>query len=124
VFPKQNACSLFVLYHVCYPIKRTATIASQEEKGSTMGKQIFSSVINMIDYIVDIRWYELPLNILYLGLIIGYGYCVALITIGFPCTIIEAILKKTINKEIENKIIKVASGFFSIAFLIGIFAKA
>ena len=87
-----------------------------------MVKQIFVSVSNMIDYILDIRWYELPYKLLYIGMIICFGYCAALIVFCFPLAIIEAITKKKLNEKTENKIVKILSTCFSVTFLLMFFS--
>ena len=87
-----------------------------------MGNEIFISIKNMVDYILDIRWYELPKNLLFIGVIIGIGYCAALIVIGFPCSIIEAIIKRKLNEGVVSKIITVVSVCFIIVFLLELFS--
>ena len=87
-----------------------------------MGNEIFTSIKNMIDYILDIRWYELPKNLLFIGVIIGIGYCAALVVIGFPCSIIESVIKRKLNENFQSKVITVVAVCFIIVFLLELFS--
>lgn len=66
-------------------------------------------IIDVIYRILDIRIIDIPLIIAYVGVIAMIGYIASLIIIGFPCTIIEAITKKKIPDEIQNKIIRIVA---------------
>lgn len=52
--------------------------------------------------------------IAYLGIIAMYSYCVAMILIGFPCSIWEAITKRKVNRDAQQNVIS------KVAIIIGI----
>lgn len=52
--------------------------------------------------------------IAYLGIIAMYSYCAAMILIGLPCSIWEAITKHKINRDAQKKVIS------KVAIIIGI----
>lgn len=56
--------------------------------------------------------------IVYSALSIAYGYCAAMILIGFPCSVWEAITKKKINDDIRDKIIKIVTICLSIILIL------
>lgn len=81
-------------------------------------KSIIHWIISIIDRILNIRIVDIPLVIVYCGVTIMIGYIASLFIIGFPCTIIEAITKKKIPDEIEDKIIRIGTIIFSSVFAI------
>ena len=81
-----------------------------------MIKSVFEIVSNILGYIFDIRLFDIPMIFLYVLISGGIGYCTALITIGFPCTIYEEITKKKINDETESKITAIVAICVSVAF--------
>lgn len=82
---------------------------------------IFEALKSLVQYIFDIRWYEIPKNILFLGLLIGMSYCAALIVISFPVSVWEHFAKKKARKDIESKVIAVVTACFSIGALLLLF---
>lgn len=66
---------------------------------------------------------ELPFItvIVYSLLYCGIGYILALIFVGFPCTIYESITKKKIDEEKEKKITKIAWVCFSVILNLRLF---
>ena len=86
-----------------------------------MIETILGSIINIAEYILDIRWYELPYKLLYLSIPILFGYCTAVIVFCFPLSLVEAITKKKLKDEIESKIVKVLAALFSIVFFVALF---
>lgn len=79
-----------------------------------MIKRIIDIFGDILDYIFNIKLFDVPALIAYLAVSAGMGYCAALILIGFPCTIYESITKKKINDDIENKVIKIVAICFVI----------
>lgn len=74
-----------------------------------MEKNFFGIIRDIVDYIFNIKVFDLPLLIAYLGVSAIVGYCASLILIGFPCSIYKSITKKEINDEIENKVIRIVA---------------
>lgn len=88
-----------------------------------MGQQILTSLRNLITYIFDIRWYEIPNNLLYLGVLIAFSYIVGTTLIGFPCAIWRAIAKKkNVISETEEKVTIVVTGCIAVVALLVLFA--
>ena len=56
-------------------------------------------IIDLLTLAYDLFW-----GIVKLGFLAGFCYIASMIVVDFPCTIIEAILKKQIPEEIPNKI--------------------
>lgn len=77
-------------------------------KVTVLGKiaESFTSVLNA------------PYQLLYILVLVGFGYCVALTLIGFPVSIWEHFAKKKVNEEIEKKVIKVATVIIIIAVIL------
>ncbi len=55
---------------------------------------------------------------IYCLLSVGIAYCMALILIGFPCSIWEAITKKSVNDDIQDKIIRIVTVCLSIILIL------
>lgn len=80
--------------------KVTILPSKKNKKVIKMDKNFFEIVMDIIFFL-----YEAPYRILYLIVFIGLCYCVAMILVGFPCSIWEAITKKKIPNKIQDKII-------------------
>lgn len=78
----------------------------------TMNKSFFDILGEIIDYIFNIKLFDLPRLIVYLGVSAGIGYCLSLIVIGFPCSIYEEVTKKKIKAGLEDKLIRIGTIFF------------
>lgn len=74
-----------------------------------MVKRIFVIIGDIINYIFEIKLFDVPYLVASLAIGALIGYCASLIVIGFPCSIFEAITKKKINDEVKNKIIKIVA---------------
>lgn len=70
-------------------------------------------LLAMLDYILDIRWHEVPYHIAMVAVMICVAYCVTMFLIGFPVSIWEHFTKKKVNAEKEAKIIKAVTVLFS-----------
>jgi hypothetical protein len=79
-------------------------------------KRIFAIAGDILSYILDIKLFEVPRLIGYLAITAVFGYCAALMLIGFPCSIFQDITKKKINNDIENKITRIVAICFVIVF--------
>lgn len=88
-----------------------------------MVQQIITSITNLITYIFDIRWHEIPLNLFNLAMLIAFSYMAGMILIGFPCAIWRGIAKKgNTPSEVEEKITKIVAGCIAVAALLVLFA--
>lgn len=60
----------------------------------------------MLDYFLDALFslWQTPYNILILVVFIGAFYCAAMMIVGIPTSIWEAITKKKIREDIDKKI--------------------
>ena len=81
-----------------------------------MIKRIIDILGNIVDYIFNIKLFDVPLLIAHLALSAVVAYCASLILIGFPCAIYESISKKKVNDE---KVIKIVA----ICFVIVLWGK-
>jgi hypothetical protein len=80
---------------------------------------LLNTIIDMIRYIFSLRISDILLHIAYIGVIAMVGYCVSMILIGFPCSLIESIAKKKIiSDELENKIIRIVTICLSVVLTI------
>lgn len=86
-----------------------------------MIKSIIEIVSNAVIYILNIRLHEIPRILAYIGISAGIGYCAALILIGFPCSIWEAITKTIINDDKQGKVIFRISVLLTIIILTYLF---
>lgn len=76
--------------------------------------------MNLLDYILDALYLlcVAPYKILYLIVFIGIFYCAALIVVGVPTSIWEAITKKKVKEDIEKKIVIAVTILLIIAAII------
>ena len=60
----------------------------------------------MLDYILDTLFllWQAPYRILFLVVLIGFFYCAAMMLVGIPTSIWEAITKKKVREDIDKKI--------------------
>ena len=75
-------------------------------------------VVKMIDYILDIRVFDLPYHIAMVGVSVMVGYISALILIGFPVSVWEYLTKKKVPDEMERKITSIFALCLSITMLL------
>ncbi len=87
-----------------------------------MAERFFKILTDIVYYILDIQWHEIPKNMLYAGLIGGAGYCAALILFCFPCSIWEFVAKKKVREGVEKKAVTTLSVCFSVIILLLLFA--
>ena len=80
-------------------------------------------MLESIFNILGALFVDLPRAFLYLLICGGMAYCVSLVLIGFPVSIWEAITKKKVNNEIENKIIRIVAICLFIVLFIALFSK-
>ena len=82
---------------------------------------IFNIISEILDYILNLKLFDIPLHLLYAMMIIAMGHCIGMIIVGFPISIYEELAKKEIKNETKEKIEWCVSVFFiiilSIAFL-------
>ncbi len=81
-------------------------------------ENVFNVVSNMLSFIFDIRLFDVPLYLFYIGISCMIGYCISMFLIGFPCSIWEAITKKKVNEEGREKIVFILTVCLSIAFIL------
>ena len=86
-------------------------------------KNIFIIIGDIIEFIFDIKLFDVPLLLLYVLVIFGIGYFASEVLIGFPWTLVEEITKKKINHELQNKIIELATICFGIIIIFILFAE-
>lgn len=83
---------------------------------------IFNAFASILDYVFNLRIADIPYFLFIIGISGGIGYCLSLIIIGFPCSIWEAITKKKISDEKQDKVIKiVAICLFTIILLLTLY---
>lgn len=83
-----------------------------------MNKKWFEIIGNMISYVFDLKIVDIPEVIAYLGLSGLFGYCAAMIIIGFPVTVWEYFTKKKVRQETESKAIATTSVFLAVAMIL------
>ena len=81
-------------------------------------KDAFKIASEMVSYVLGIELYQIPLHIFYVAICFAIAYCGSLIMIGFPCSVFEAITKRKVNGDIENKVISKLSISLGIGLLI------
>ena len=64
-----------------------------------MIKRIIDILGTILDYILNIKLFDVPLMLAYLAVSAIVGYCASLILIGVPCSIYETITKKKVNND-------------------------
>ena len=69
----------------------------------------FHFLIDALTYIINLRIVDIPLTIFYVAIIAFIGYCASLFLISFPCSIWEAIKKKKVNSEKQDKVIRIVA---------------
>ena len=79
---------------------------------------VLNIISDMFSCILEIKLVELPQLIALIGVSGMVGYCVSMFLVGFPCSVWEAITKKKINEDIQNKIICIFAICLSIAFIL------
>lgn len=72
-------------------------------------KNAFYFIVDIFDYIFDLRITDIPRIIAYIGASALIGYCTSLILIGFPCSVWEALTKKKVNDEMQKKVIRIVA---------------
>ena len=82
---------------------------------------IIDAVKNVLSYILDIRWHQIPTAALCLGVLIGMSYCAALIVIAFPTSIWEHFTKRKAREDIQGKIVTVVTACFSVVAIVILF---
>lgn len=71
---------------------------------------IFHAVIKILEYICSLKIVDIPLHIAYAGVIALVGYCMSMIIVSFPCSILEAVTKKKIiSEEVQKKTIHIVT---------------
>ena len=85
-----------------------------------MVSDLFKICSDILNFIFDLRLVDVPLLIFYVGLCGMFGYCVSMIIIGFPCSVWEAVTKKKIPDEKQDKVIKILSICLFVIFLLGL----
>lgn len=90
-----------------------------------MIEKIIHILITDISYILDIKLADLLYNCFLVGLLISAAYCISLLIVSFPLCIYNALFKKQISSDLEEKIMSIV---FKIAVAIilptGIYAIA
>lgn len=81
-------------------------------------KNIVEIAMDIISYIFSIRIFDLPLHIFYVAIAGVVGYCTSMILIGVPCSIYEAITKKEVDDEKQNKIIRIVAICLGVALFL------
>lgn len=82
-----------------------------------MIENIFDIISRIFDYLLDLKIIDIPLHIAYFGVTIGLAYCVATIVVSFPCSLWEAITKKKLNDDKQDKVIHIFTVLFAIIML-------
>ena len=82
-----------------------------------MNTNFFRTLADMIAYICDIRWHEVPYHIAIVAVSAGVAYCASMVLIGFPVAIWESLSKKKVNAEKEAKVIKAVTILFAVLFI-------
>lgn len=75
---------------------------------------------DMLGYVFSIPWTELPYHIAMIAVCFGTAHCISLVLIGFPCSIWEAIAKKKVNTDKQDKVIKIVSIILSALLICGL----
>lgn len=81
------------------------------------GNMLADIISYIVDYILNIKLFEIPALLFYILAITTISYCCALILVGFPCTVLKEKLKASINEDVERKITIVVSVCLAIAFV-------
>lgn len=109
-------------------LETTAKVTESEAKETFISEDktsILESIGDMIlymgSYIFNIKLFDLPLLLFGIAIIAGAGYCTALILIGLPCTIWEAVSKKVINYDVTEKIIVRVGICLDVIFILCLF---
>lgn len=79
---------------------------------------ILKFAFDVFGYLLNIKLYQIPRHIAYLGISCGFGYCAALFVIGFPVSLWEHFTKKQVNKDKENKVITYTAISFSVLLIL------
>lgn len=74
--------------------------------------------MDIIDNIINLRIIDIPIIIAYGGVTIGISYIVSFFVVGVSCSIIEALTKKKVPDEKQEKIIRIFTACLSIIFII------
>lgn len=78
----------------------------------------FRFLIDALTYIINLRIVDIPLTIFYVAVIALIGYCTSMLLIGFPCSIWEAITKKKVKPEKQDKVIRIVAICLFVIFLL------
>ena len=74
-----------------------------------MFQNLLEIVFKAIGYIFEIRLFDIPRLIFYVGVAALISYATAMIFIGFPITFYEHFSKKKVNSDKEDKVIKIVT---------------
>lgn len=77
----------------------------------------FEVIGDILDYIFNIPWTNLPYHIATVAVLILTAYGIAMFLIGFPVAVWEHFTKKKVNAEKEAKVIKTATIIFSVILI-------
>ena len=84
---------------------------------------IFTSIKNLLEYIVDIRLFDIPTIMICLVALFAFSYIVGMILVGFPCVLWRAIRKKENSRsEAEEKVTFIVSACVAVVSLLMLFA--
>lgn len=81
---------------------------------------LFKAIISIFDYILTLRIVDIPYFLATIGVSALLGYISALILIGFPCSIWEAVRHRKIIARKEEKVTKIVAICLFVVFLLKI----
>ena len=93
---------------------RIIAVTQTVDIGIEVSFEIFA---DMLDYILDIRWYEIPYHIAIAAIAIAIAYCTAMFFVSYPVSVWEHFTKKKVNEEKEAKFIKLVSVLLSVLLI-------
>lgn len=94
----------------------TKTYYFEREKEPERKKEWRELAGDMLTYILNIRLFDLPRHIAYVGVIALFGYCGSLFIVGFVCAVLETITKKKV--KCEDSLTLVFAALFDLAMLL------
>lgn len=81
-------------------------------------ENIFSFVVDILSYILNLRLTDIPLLVAYIGISIAIGRCLGIIVISFPISIYEEFAKKKVDYEKQENIINKVSACITIIIIL------
>lgn len=83
-----------------------------------MERGILQVANDMFSYLLSIEVSQLPYHIAMIGVSAMMSYIAALVVIGFPCSVWEAITKQKIKDEVEDRITRFATILITILLIL------